>query len=140
MANDKKTLGADAITEDARLRAKMITSAAKEQYKVEIDRLNMFTASFNTFVKEVVNAYPTDKTRKLVAVGEMLKDILTTTETEVYTSKDKILDAYKIIDGMSFKPSGLYGVSESGFNMDDVLNPKGDLDLMAICKELGVTE
>ena len=140
MANDKKTLGADAITEDARLRAKMITSAAKEQYKVEIDRLNMFTARFNTFVKEVVNAYPTDKTRKLVAVGEMLKDILTTTETEVYTSKDKILDAYKIIDGMSFKPSGLYGVSESGFNMDDVLNPKGDLDLMAICKELGVTE
>ena len=140
MANEKKTLEAESITEDARLRAKMITSAAKEQYKVEIDRLNMFTARFNTFVKEVVNAYPTDKTRKLVAVGEMLKEILTTTETEAYTSKDKILDAYKILDGMSFKPSGLYGVSESGFNMDDVLNPKGDLDLMAICKELGVTE
>ena len=41
---------------------------------------------------------------------------------------------------MSFKPTGLYGTSESGFNMDDVLNPKEDLDLMAICKELGVTE
>ena len=140
MTNEKKTLEAEAITEDARLRAKMITSAAKEQYKVEIDRLNMFTARFNTFVKEVVNAYPTDKTRKLVAVGEMLKEILTKTETETYTSKDKILEAYKIMDGMSFKPTGLYGVSENGFNMDDVLNPKGELDLMSLCKELGVTE
>ena len=140
MIKDKKSLDAEAITEDARLRAKMITSAAKEQYKVEIDRLNMFTTRFNTFVKEVVNAYPCDKTRKLTAVAETLKEILTKDETEAYTSKDKIYEAYKIIDGMTFKPSGLYGTSESGFNMDDVLNPKEDLDLMAICKELGVTE
>lgn len=140
MTNEKKTLEAESIVEDARLRAKMITSAAKEQYKVEIDRLNMFTTRFNTFVKEVVNAYPSDKTRKLVAVAETLKEILSKDETEVYTSKDKVFEAYKIIDGMSFKPAGLYGTSESGFNMDDVLNPKEDLDLMAICKELGVTE
>ena len=85
MIKDKKTLEADAITEDARLRAKMITSAAKEQYKLEIDRLNMFTARFNTFVKEVVNAYPSDKTRKLNAVAETLKEILTKDETEEYT-------------------------------------------------------
>ena len=140
MANEKKTLGANAITENARLRAQMITNAAKEQYKIEIDRLNMFTERFNAFVKEIVNAYPTDKTRKLVAVGETLKDILTKTETEAYTSKDKILEAYKIIETVPVKPAGLYGVSENGFNMDDVLNPKGDLDLMSICKELGVTE
>ena len=140
MIKNKKTLEADAIVEDARLRAKMITSAAKEQYKLEIDRLNVFSSRFNTFVKEIVNAYPSDKTRKLVAVAETLKEILTKNETEVYTSKDKIFEAYKIIDGMSFKPTGLYGTSESGFNMDDVLNPKEDLDLMAICKELGVTE
>ena len=139
MINDKKTT-AEIITEDARMRAKMITSAAQEQYKVEIDRLNMFTSRFNTFVNEIVNAYPSDKTRKLLAVAEMLKEILTKNETESYTSKDKILEAYKVIDGMTFKPKGLYGESENGFNMDDVLNPKGELDLMAICKELGVTD
>ena len=140
MINDKKTVEVEAITEDARMRAKIITSAAKEQYKIEIDRLNLFSARFNTFVKEIVNAYPSDKTRKLVAVTEMLKEILTQTETETYTSKDKIEEVYKIIDGMNFKPKGLYGESENGFNMDDVLNPKGELDLMAICKELGVTD
>jgi hypothetical protein len=138
MNKDKKTVAQ--ITEDARMRAKMITSAAKEQYQVEIDRLNMFTNRFNTFVNEIVNAYPSDKTRKLAMVAEMLKEILTKTETEAYTSKDKINEAYKLIDGMNFKPKGLYGESENGFNMDDVLNPKGELDLMAICKELGVTE
>ena len=100
----------------------------------------MFTNRFNTFISEIVNAYPSDKTRKLSAVGEMLKEILTKNETETYTSKDKILEAYKIIDGMTFKPKGLYGESENGFNMDDVLNPKGELDLMAICRELGVTD
>ena len=139
MINDKK-LTADAIIEDARTRAKMITGAAQEQYKVEIDKLNMFTTRFNTFVKEIANAYPMDKTRKLNAVAETLKEILTKYETETYTSKDKIMEAYKIIDGMTFKPKGLYGESENGFNMDDVLNPKGELDLMAICKELGVTD
>ncbi len=140
MIQNKTTLDAKVITQDARIRAKMITNAAKEQYKIEIDRLNMFTTRFNAFVKDVVNAYPTDKTRKLVVVAETLREILTKNETEAYTSKDKINEAYKIIEGLDFKPAGLYGTSESGFNMDDVLNPKEDLDLMAICKELGVTE
>ncbi len=140
MINDKKTAPTDAVTENARMRAKIITSAAKEQYKVEVDRLNLFTTRFNNFVKEVVNAYPSDKTRKLALVSEMLKEILTRDETETYTSKDKIEEAYKIIDEMTFKPKGLYGEGENGFNMDDVLNPKGELDLMEICKELGVTE
>lgn len=139
MINDKKT-AVDAVTENARMRAKIITSAAKEQYKVEVDRLNLFTNRFNNFVKEVVSAYPSDKTRKLALVAETLKDILTKEETEAYTSKEKIEEAYKIIDEMTFAPKGLYGEGENGFNMDDVLNPKGELDLMAICKELGVTE
>ena len=139
MINDKKT-AVDAVTENARMRAKIITSAAKEQYKVEVDRLNLFTNRFNNFVKEVVSAYPSDKTRKLALVAETLKEILTKEETEAYTSKEKIEEAYKIIDEMNFAPKGLYGEGENGFNMDDVLNPKGELDLMAICKELGVTE
>ncbi len=139
MINDKKT-AVDAVTENARMRAKIITSAAKEQYKVEVDRLNLFTNRFNNFVKEVVSAYPSDKTRKLALVAETLKEILTKEETEAYTSKEKIEQAYKIIDEMTFAPKGLYGEGENGFNMDDVLNPKGELDLMAICKELGVTE
>lgn len=139
MINDKKT-AVDAVTENARMRAKIITSAAKEQYKVEVDRLNLFTNRFNNFVKEVVSAYPSDKTRKLALVAETLKEILTKEETEAYTSKEKIEEAYKIIDEMTFAPKGLYGEGENGFNMDDVLNPKGELDLMAICKELGVTE
>ncbi len=140
MINDKPSITADINTEDVSVRAETLTNAIKEQYKVEIDRLNMFSSRFNAFVKEIASAYPSDKTRKLTAVAETLKEILIKDETEVYTSKDKISEAYKIIDGMSFKPAGLYGISESGFNMDDVLNPKGDLDLMAICKELGVTE
>ena len=139
MINNKKPVG-DTTIENARMRAKIITSAAQEQYKVEVDRLKLFTERFNTFINEVVVNYPTDKTRKLVLVSDMLKEILNKEETEIYTSKEKIEKAYKIIDEISFEPKSLYGEGENGFNMDDVLNPKGKLDLMSICKELGVTE
>ena len=29
---------------------------------------------------------------------------------------------------------------DTGFNLDDVLNPKGDLDLAKLCKNLGLMD
>ena len=57
------------------------------------------------------------------------------------THLDEVTD--KIIENEDLttqKRPSLYGEGENGFNMEDVLNPKGELDLMSLCKELGVTE
>ena len=116
-------------------------SVAQQKYQTEIKNLRLFVDSFNDYIKEIVKDYPSDRTRKAVAVGEALKDILYREETAEYTCKEQVMEAYKIIEGVSAvkqKSQSLYGEGENGFNMDDVLNPKGELDLMQLCKELGV--
>jgi hypothetical protein len=64
-------------------------------------------------------------------------------ETPDYSVMDKVEEIYKIVDdGREFKTEerpSLFGETESGFNMEDVLNP-GELDLLSLCKELGATD
>ena len=124
--------------------AEEIAKTVKEQYKVEIERLKLFNARWNAFVNKTVKAYPSDETRKLVVVSQMITEILMRDEEEYYTAKDKIEDVYKLIDKEGIckeeqRPS-LFGKSDNGFDMEEVLNPKGELDLKSLLKELGVTE
>ena len=115
----------------------------KEKYQTEIKNLRLFVSSFNEYVSEIVKAYPSDRTRKAVAVSDALKDILSREETATYTAKEQVLEAFKIIESVVPKKDSkqsLYGEGENGFSMDEVLNPKGELDLMSLCKELGVTD
>ncbi len=128
------------IIENAKTRAKIITNSSREQYKIEIDVLKLFIERWNAFVNDTVKSYPSDKTRKLVAVADMIKEILQNENATHIDNKQKIDEVFKLTEGFVKESRSLYGVSESGFNMDDVLNPKGDLDLMELCKELGVTE
>ena len=132
--------------ERAKERAQSITDTAKEQYKIEIERLKLFNARWNAFVNSTVKEYPCDKTRKLVAVSQMITEILMRDEEPFYTSKEKIEEIYTLIDDKGFMQSesserpSLFGKSDNGFDMEEVLNPKGELDLKTLLKELGVTE
>ena len=121
-----------------------IAKTVKEQYKIEVERLKLFNARWNAFINKTVQAYPSDETRKLVVVSQMITEILMRDEEEYYTAKDKIEDVYKLIDKEGLykeeqRPS-LFGKSDNGFDMEEVLNPKGELDLKSLLKELGVTE
>ena len=51
---------------------------------------------------------------------------------------EKIIEMYSIIDEVKPQKKSLYGEGENGFNMDDVLNPKEELNLGDLLKELGV--
>ncbi len=131
------------IVADARTRAKLITSAAQENYKMEVNSLLAFTERFSEYAQEIIKSYPSDRTRRTVAVADALKEILIREETPTFTSKDKILEVYDVINRELLQKSVQKNTeteSESGFNLDDVLNPKGDLDLMSLCKELGATD
>lgn len=129
--------------ESVQSRAKYITDHAKEQYKAEVEKLKLFNARWNSYVNSIVREYPSDKTRKLAYVSALITDILMREETPDYTAVQKIEDVYKIVDDgkeVKFdKTKTLYGKTESGFNMEEVLNP-GELDLMSLCKELGATD
>ena len=84
------------IIENAKMRAKIITSSAREQYKTEVDVLKLFIDRWNAFVNETVKSYPSDKTRKLVAVADMIKEILQNDDASTITDKQKIQDIYKL--------------------------------------------
>ncbi len=136
--------------ENARLRAKMITSQAKEMYATEVERLKLFIDRWNNYINDIVNAYPSDKTRKAVAVGQMIKDILMQDTSPEFTDKQKISEIYKLVEEIEVEPKLETKVEpvkeientstneESGFNLDEVINPKEKLDLDSLLKELGV--
>lgn len=139
---EEKSLNLNEIS-SVNSRAKDITDHAKEQYKAEVEKLKLFNARWNNYVNQIVREYPSDKTRKLAYVSELITEILMREETPSYSAVDKIEDIYKIVDDnkeVKFdKTQTLYGKTESGFSMEDVLNP-GKLDLMSLCKELGATD
>ena len=94
----------------------------------------------NAFIDETVKNYPSDKTRKLYLVSTLITEILEKPETPNYTAQNKVQDAYALID--EFAPNNNASIieEENSFNLDEVLNPGKDLDLLELCKELGVTD
>ncbi len=113
----------------------------ESQYKAEVSLLKMFIEKFSKYVGEVVRNNPNDKTRKTDATVRIINDILNETESKKFTSVDKIKEIYKIIDQNFSKKEeqSLYGEGVNGFRLDDVLNPKEELDLKDLLSELGVT-
>ena len=117
---------------------------AIKDYQVEVERLKLFNARWNSFINKTVQNYPSDQTRKLLSLSNTITEILMKEDAEFYTAKDKIEDIYKLIDKegdltTNQRPS-LFGKSDNGFDMEEVLNPKEKLDLKTLLDELGVTK
>ena len=109
-------------------------------YQTELKKLALVADRFNSFMVETVNKYPNDKTRKLYSVSTLITEIVEKNETPNYSSKQKVEEIYRVLD--EFMPTATVKEQdgENSFNLDDVLNPKKDLDLLELCRELGVTE
>lgn len=114
----------------------------ENKYNAEISLLKMFIEKFSKYVGEVLKNNPNDKTRKTDATVRIINDILNETETRNFTNVDKIKEIYKIINQNPNETGkqSLYGEGVNGFRLDDVLNPKEELDLKNLLTELGVTE
>lgn len=112
-----------------------------ELYSAELKRISLISERFGDFIKETVKKYPSDKTRKLVMVSELITEIIEKNETPKYGAKQKVEDVYRITEEfVSNKKEVAEREVENGFNLDEVLNPDKNLDLMSLCKELGVTD
>ena len=110
-------------------------------YQTELKKIALISKRFNAFITDTVNKYPSDKTRKLYAVSTLITEIVEKNELPNYSAKQKVEEIYRLIDEFAPKIDAEKGQeSENAFNLDDVLNPKTDLDLLELCRELGVTE
>ncbi len=109
-------------------------------YDVELKRIALISERLTSFMKNAVNKYPSNETRKLNMVADLITEIIEKNDLPNYTSKNKVEDVYKLIEEFSPLSVSNNKQVENTFNLDEVLNPKDELDLMSLCKELGVTD
>ena len=139
-------------------KAKEIEDAARMKYDVEIKRLKLFQSKWEQYFAEVVKRYPVDDNLRKVEsfvqkVGEILgtdKDDTDCALTDSAASLKRVEDAFAgarretaATARAPFDPKrriDAYIESEGGFDLDEVLNPKGELSLEDLCRDLGLMD
>ena len=111
-----------------------------EECSVELKKIELISSRLNAFIEEAVKNYPSNTTRKLHAVSMLITGILEKNDTP---SSDavKLNKIYRLIEDFTPNNSNSAVIEEeNSFNLDEVLNPQSNLDLLELCRELGVTE
>ena len=102
-----------------------------ERYNAELNRLKTFILRWQSALPEHDKGIEGKKRMALsMALAEILKD---------KPCVNSIEEGVALLD----KLNGVIGgnaQSESGFNLEEVLNPGNELDLESLCKELGVMD
>ncbi len=109
---------------------------AMEKYALELKRLKLFSQKWQAYFSE----------RDQMEVQELinlLHDLLDSDKSvdETLSEKEKVDKIYAVL-GEPIDPESLikehFDSEDTGFNIDDAINPKGELNLEDLCKELGV--
>lgn len=129
----------------AQKKSREMISETNEEYFLELKRLKMFSAKWENFFKgQILTKMGEEYTNKIDDVVKGINEII---DCDVIgcrgiSNKEKVEKIRDLIDKSRAKQGvyGEYSVSESGLDLNEVINPTGDLDLFELCKELGVTE
>lgn len=129
----------------AQEKSREVISETSEEYFLEINRLRMFSARWENYFKgQILTKMGEDYAKKIDGVVKSMNEII---DCDVFegrgvTAKEKVEKIRDLIDRSRAKQGiyGEYAVSESGLDLNEIINPSKDLDLFELCKELGVTE
>ena len=126
------------ILSSAEKKAEEIRETAERKYAVEIEYLKAFNSKWRKYFRYLAETYPYYKSaEEAVKISKVLAEVLgkkISNKQKIETLNAQVKDVQKT----SLDPLAIT-VSESGFDLNDVLNP-GELDLEDLCKELGVME
>lgn len=115
------------------------------QYKLTVEKLKSFYLKWNLYFKSLSEKYPNyEEVKKANGLMQKIKTLFT--KTDCVKVVDEIIETMNKtkVDVKGFNPKQkindyVVATSESGFNLDEVLNP-GEIKLEDICKELGLIE
>ena len=111
-----------------------IKNAALMRYKAEIKRIKALV--FAADAELMANGAETAKDKRKQALVAALKEMLNFDETALTVEQ-----AGEKAEALTeFLRGGRRPEDDSYFDLDEVLNPKEELDLEALCRELGVME
>lgn len=135
-------------------KAKEIEETSRLKYRMETERLRNFQEKWQEYYREAVSRYPVNgQLEKMQRFVESVEKILSSEnfseqETEAGENAEEVRALFAAGKGVPnkgrpFNPAEkikdfISGESSGGFNMDDVLNPKEELDLEKLLKELGI--
>ncbi len=122
----------DLIIQKAKETAEQSLNEARLRYEREITRLRLFVERWLNALPEIKEM--TLETRKRRALALALSEILKNNPCI-----DDIDQGVQILEKLDAAVSGK-GEESGEFNLDEVLNPEGELDLATLCKELGVMD
>ncbi len=135
----------DSALIDAKKQAEEILSKANLQYVAVIESLKKFSENWKNYFKMLSEKYPLyPAVQQAVQIKETLDGILKGKDYagSIQLLNEKIASANNT--NIAFNPKKkieeyIVATSDSGFNIDEVLNP-GELQLEDLCKELGLME
>ncbi len=132
-----------ATLERAEISAEQIKEQAQLEYVLEMQHLRDFSAKWDRYFNKLKEKYPVNKTtNKALDIINQVEEL-----SEESDAKQAIqrLDDMISEENRSFNPKSKIKdyicatTSESGFNINEVLNP-GKLELEDLCKELGLID
>ena len=160
----------DAIISKALLSAvekvKQVEYSAKKKTENEINRLQLFINKCEKYLSDIKLSYPIDTNiQKFDEFTDKMRGLMPETSKNVNTKKENVnivkqenniakeennTAKEELAAGRIFNPKEKIekyiekdikvNEKEDDFNMDDVLNPKGELNLEDLCRQLGLMD
>ena len=130
-----------ATLERAENTSQEIAKKAELEYSLEMQRLKKFTEKWEDYFNQLQEKYPLyPTTKKAIKIKDKVKELSKNSNAKKAIEQiDSMIDGEKKFNPKQKIKDYVVATSESGFNLDEVLNP-GKLELEDLCKELGLIE
>ena len=111
--------------------------------ETELKTLQVFAEKWRKLAEQMIGIFPDNEAERYVDFADSLSALLGK-DPDYFLPKEEKAPA---AEEEKFDPQAVIGKyieneeeEENGFNLDDVLNPKGGLDLEKLCRNLGLMD
>lgn len=110
--------------------------------ETEWKTLRLFADKWKRLAAQMEELYPGADTRKYAVFAENLSALLGRSRAFAPQEEEdaSVPPPVETFDPKAVIEKYVEGEEETGFNLDDVINPKGELDLEKLCRSLGLME
>ncbi len=107
--------------------------------ETELNTLRLFADKWKRLAAQMAGAIPASEAKKYAEFAENLSALLGK-ERGRFGVEDGNVASLEKFDPKAVIEKYVEGEEETGFNLDDVINPKGELDLEKLCRNLGLMD
>ena len=128
---------------DAECKGEEIREFYRLTAETELKTLQVFAEKWRKLAEQMIGIFPDNEAERYVDFADSLSALLGK-DPDYFLPKEEKAPA---AEEEKFVPQAVIGKyieneeeEENGFNLDDVLNPKGGLDLEKLCRNLGLMD